>query len=189
MPFLIFETIIFMKTKIFNKRPIILFIIVSLVLSCNDPKGEKNFPIELCYQNPGLHVDLAVGLWASPLPMDYDDDGDLDLVISCTDVPFKGTYFFENKSGEMSASTLFAKPVKIGSGINNITISYVDGKPRVLGSGVEFHDFSRFVYDRAVGIANAEDILSLHPRKRFNHWKYVDYEGDGDLDIIVGIDD
>lgn len=145
--------------------------------------------IPLKYNYPGLEVDLAVGLWASPLPMDYDNDGDLDLIISCTDVPFKGTYFFENKSGEMSASTLFAKPVKIGSGINNITISYVDGKPRVLGSGVEFQEFSRFVYDRAVGIANAEDILSLHPRKRFNHWKYVDYEGDGDQDIIVGVDD
>ena len=30
----------------------------------------------LRYNNPGLEVDLGVGLWAWPLPMDYDDDGD-----------------------------------------------------------------------------------------------------------------
>ena len=33
----------------------------------------------LCYNNPGLKVDLGVGLWAWPLPMDFDRDGDLDL--------------------------------------------------------------------------------------------------------------
>ncbi|MFH1884232.1 MAG: hypothetical protein ABIL62_16160 [Planctomycetota bacterium] len=27
------------------------------------------------YNNPGLIVDLGVGLWAWPLPMDYDSDG------------------------------------------------------------------------------------------------------------------
>ena len=31
-------------------------------------------PLE--YNNPGLVVDLGVGLWAWPLPMDYDGDGD-----------------------------------------------------------------------------------------------------------------
>ena len=35
----------------------------------------------LCYNNPGLKVDLGVGLWAWPLPMDFDRDGDLDLVV------------------------------------------------------------------------------------------------------------
>ncbi|MBT6641696.1 MAG: hypothetical protein HOB45_01025, partial [Planctomycetaceae bacterium] len=32
----------------------------------------------LKYNNPGLVVDLGVGLWAWPLPMEYDGDGDLD---------------------------------------------------------------------------------------------------------------
>ena len=31
------------------------------------------------YQNPGLKVDLAVGLWGNPLPTDFDHDGDTDL--------------------------------------------------------------------------------------------------------------
>ena len=43
------------------------------------------------YNNPGLVVDLGVILWAWPLPMDYD--GDLDLLVSCPDKPFGGTFF------------------------------------------------------------------------------------------------
>jgi hypothetical protein len=31
--------------------------------------------------------------------MDYDHDGDLDLVVSCPDVPSRGTYLFENPGG------------------------------------------------------------------------------------------
>ncbi|HWS01108.1 MAG TPA: VCBS repeat-containing protein, partial [Prolixibacteraceae bacterium] len=146
-------------------------------------------PFRLKYQNSDMKVDLAVGLWSSPLPLDFDNDGDLDLVISCTDVPFNGTWFFENMSGEMSSATLFSKPVKIGQGITNVTVSYVDGKPRILGSALEYTDFAKYVYGRPVGIFNAAEILSQHPRKRFNHWKYVDFENDGDLDLIVGIDD
>lgn len=53
------------------------------------------------YNNPGLKVDLGVGLWAWPLPMDFGGDGDLDLVVSCEDVPYNGTYVFENTSGNV----------------------------------------------------------------------------------------
>lgn len=158
-------------------------------LSAQQTDYKSNTVIQLQYLNPDLQVDLAVGLWASPIPLDFDKDGDMDLVISCTDLPYKGTYFFENINGEMSSNTVFRKPVKIGPGVNNVTVSYIEGKARILGTGVEYLDFLRFVYDKPIGISNAEEILSLHPKKRFNHWKYVDYENDGDLDLIVGIDD
>lgn len=158
-------------------------------LSAQQIENNSKNLVRLQYNNTNLQVDLAVGLWASPLPMDFDNDGDLDLVISCTDKPFNGTYFFENINGEMSANTVFRKPIKIGQGVNNVTVSYVDGKARVLGSGLEFTDFIKSSYDKPVGISNAQEILSLYPRKRFNHWKYVDYDYDGDLDLIVGIDD
>ena len=54
----------------------------------------------LKYNNPNLVVDLGVGLWAWPLPMDFDGDGDHDLLVSCHDVPYNGTYFFENPGGD-----------------------------------------------------------------------------------------
>lgn len=47
----------------------------------------------LSYNNPGLTVDLGVGLWAWPLPMDFDGDGRLDLVVNCPDKPSNGTTF------------------------------------------------------------------------------------------------
>jgi hypothetical protein len=49
----------------------------------------------LKYNHPGLTVDLGVGLWAFPLPMDLNGDGVLDLAVSCPDKPYNGTYFFE----------------------------------------------------------------------------------------------
>ena len=165
------------------------FIAFYIELSAQQIENNSNNLIRLQQNNKNLLVDLAVGLWASPLPMDFDNDGDLDLVISCTDVPFNGSYFFENINGEMSASTVFSKPVKIGAGINNVTISYVQGKARILGQGIEFTDFNKSAYNKPIGISNAQEILSLFPRKRFNYWKYVDYDNDGDLDLIVGIDD
>ena len=53
----------------------------------------------LLHNNPSLVTDLGVGLWAWPLPMDFDNDGDFDLVVSCHDKPYNGTYLFENESG------------------------------------------------------------------------------------------
>ena len=58
------------------------------------------------YNNPGLVVDLAVGLWAWPLPMDFNGDGNLDLVVSCPDKPFNGLYFFENAAGDTAKTPL-----------------------------------------------------------------------------------
>ncbi len=46
-----------------------------------------------------LVVDLQVGLWAQPLPMDWDGDGDLDMVAATSGMPSNGVWFFENVSG------------------------------------------------------------------------------------------
>ena len=70
----------------------------------------------LKYNHPGLMVDLGVGLWAWPLPMDFNDNGLTDLLVVCTDMPSNGVYFFEN-SGRLDGDSglpVFKPAVRLG---------------------------------------------------------------------------
>ncbi len=145
------------------------------------------------YNNPALVVDLGVGLWAWPLPMDWDRDGDYDLIVSCPDKPYNGTYFFENTSGDVKLP-VFKPGVKVGQGMNNVQVSHVDGLPRVLQSSHEFFGFlgNRFgseIPSERKPVYREDKIHEAKGRDRFNVWSYVDYDGDGTQDIMVGADD
>ena len=130
-------------------------------------------------------VDLGVGLWAWPLPMDHDGDGDMDLVVSCPDGPYNGTYLFENPGG--STMPVFRRARRIGPGLRNLRVSHVRGSVRVLEPGHEYVDFlSKGLAERR----KIHDPAKIHPGKlRANQWHYVDWEGDGDLDLLVGVGD
>ncbi|MEZ5325144.1 MAG: exo-alpha-sialidase [Verrucomicrobiales bacterium] len=142
----------------------------------------------LKFNEPGLVVDLGVGLWAWPLPMDYDDDGDYDLIVSCPDKPTNGFYFFENPSQDAAVKMPVFKPaVYLGETGHNAQVSYVDGQPRVLRENFEYVDFKRNGFKKRVKIY---DDANIHPGKtRAKMWRYVDWEGDGDQDLMVGIGD
>ena len=143
----------------------------------------------LKYNNPGLVVDLGVGLWAWPLPMDYDGDGDLDLVVSGPDKPTNGLYYFENPTQDPSAKMPVFKPaVYLGPTGHNVQVSFVDGEPRVMRENYEYPNF------RETGVSKGGmkiyENSRFHPgNTRARMWRYVDYEGDGDQDLIVGIGD
>ncbi len=128
---------------------------------------------------------VGVGLWAWPMPLDWDRDGDLDLIVSCPDVPFRGTYVFENPGGEKLPR--FRPPVRVGPPLPNATLSYVEGEPRVLTPGFESVDF------RETGFTKKEKIYprtNIHgQRVRANQWRYVDFDGDRRLDLVVGVGD
>ncbi len=147
-------------------------------------------PLErLSYHHPGLVVDLGVGLWAWPLPMDFDGDGDLDLVVNCPDKPSNGVYFFENATGDTAFNPLpvFKPGRRISTGLQNVQISSVDGQPRVLSAGMEYPDFLK------TGLANGRKLplsANIYPNKvRANLWRYADYDGDQQLDLIIGVGD
>ena len=146
------------------------------------PKFER-----LKYNNPDLVVDLGVGLWGWPLPMDYDNDGDYDLLVSCKDNPYNGIYFFENTTGD--AFPVFEPPVKLSAPIKNIQVSYVNKEPKFLIPGKELTDFKNSFTAKPKDLFPGDIFDNMHKKIRFNQWKYVDYENDGDLDIIVGIQD
>ena len=139
------------------------------------------------YNNPDAVADLGVGLWAWPLPMDYDEDGDMDLLVSTSDVPFNGLYFFENTSGE--AFPVFAPPVRLGAGIRNVQPSYVDGEPAMLVPGAVLDDFRNAHGEKETPLYPSDAATKNVTKNRFNQWKLVDFEGDGDQDILIGVDD
>ncbi len=143
----------------------------------------------LKYNHPGLAVDLGVGLWAFPLPMDFNGDGKLDLVVSCPDKPYNGTYVFENPGTDTArdAMPVFKPARRFSKGVQYAEVSFVDGKPRVLTPAMEFPDFL------GTGLGNGTKLplpVNVHPKKvRGNFWRYVDFDGDGKTDIVVGADD
>ncbi|WP_165233723.1 FG-GAP repeat domain-containing protein [Aquisphaera insulae] len=152
-------------------------------ISAAEPTLER-----LRYNHPGLVVDLGVGLWAWPLPMDYDGDGDLDLVVSCPDVPFNGIYLFENPGGDRK-QPVFRPPVRIAAGVTNVRPSYVGGGVRVLAPGKEFANFQSRRLEAQVSIYPETNLVGPGSRLRANQWQYSDYDGDGAIDLMVGVED
>jgi len=143
----------------------------------------------LPYNNPGLTVDLGVGLWADPLPMDFDGDGNLDLVVDCPDKPYNGVYFFRNATGDTALNPfpIFQRGRRISAGVQNVQVCYVDGKPVLLSPATEYPDFLKSGLDRPRKLPLPANIHSHMVRGNF--WKRVDFDGDGRLDLIVGVDD
>lgn len=140
------------------------------------------------YNNPGTTSFVGVGLWAWPLPMDFDGDGDMDLLVSCPDKPFNGLYFFENSSGE--DFPVFEPPVRLGDAISQVQVSHTSEGVKVMGSGTLLTNFTEQFGTEQQELFPAEEILKDFGKKpRFNQWKMADYDGDGDLDILVGVDD
>ncbi|MDZ4689232.1 MAG: VCBS repeat-containing protein [Planctomycetaceae bacterium] len=162
------------------------FLAIAMIVACTSSASALD---RLQYNHPGLVVDLGVGLWAWPLPMDWDGDGDLDLVVSCPDAPFNGTYFFENPAGKSEKRPVFKPPVKVGPALKNAQLSYVDGRPRVLTPGVEWTGFLGGEFKDSQKIYPKTSVNAGDKKIRANQWRYVDFDHDGALDLVVGLED
>ena len=151
---------------------------------------QPSAPLErLKFNHPGLVVDLGVGLWAFPLPMDFHGTGHFDMVVDCPDKPSNGVYVFANPGIDTARNPLpvFKPGRRIGKGLQMAQVSFVDGKPRVLTPGMEYPQFLQSGLEAGVKLPLPANAHSTAVRGNF--WKYVDYDGDGRTDIVVGSDD
>jgi predicted neuraminidase len=148
----------------------------------------------LPYNHPGLEVDLGVGLWAYPLPLDYDQDGDMDLLVACPDKPSNGIYFFENPSSDPENPMPVFKPgVRLGNGEHYMMLSMLGDEPVILAPQREFRrdpQTGQFDFKKPRQLnAPKNPHAQASGRIRANMWRYVDYDGDGDHDLVMGIGD
>ena len=139
---------------------------------------------QLKYNHPGLVVDLGVGLWAQPLPMDFDGDGDNDLLVATADAPYNGIYFFENAEGR-SKLPVFKPGVRLDRAMHNITCSYVGDALVVQTPGKVYPDFPTSLFAKPEAIPYKP---TFH-QGRAKQWKRCDYDGDGVVDLVVGVSD
>ncbi|MDR0901751.1 MAG: VCBS repeat-containing protein [Opitutaceae bacterium] len=153
--------------------------------------------VRLAHNNPSAIVDLGVGLWAWPVVCDRNNDGLPDLVVADGSTPNRGTYYFEN-TGRKDAATgmeIFKKAVYLGPGRNDVTPSPMpDGSVRVTAANYEYPDFLK------TGVSTkgktrkklpftAREIHKTSGRVRGEQWSYVDFDGDGKLDLVLGVGD
>lgn len=129
---------------------------------------------------------LKVGLWAFPMAMDFDRDGVNDLVVSCPDTQWAGTFFFAG-----TRDGVFKPPVRIDSEWRwNVSVSHVDGEPIVMLPDRSYWDFrGRGGYDAYENVTlmpelRAEGFKSSWSRSRGLVWRYADVDGDGIADRI-----
>lgn len=174
----------------------LMILVMTFPLAAEEPAPRPELT-QLPFNNPGLAVDLGVGLWAWPVVCDADGDGDYDLIVSCPDKPSNGIWYFENTSGDTAKDKfpVFKAPRKLSDTVHYIMPSYVDGKLRVLSPGFEYLDFAQSGTKQKVSLPISPKFYSpignqpRGPKVRHNQWRYVDFDGDGVLDLVVGIED
>lgn len=172
--------------------PLGTFFFLSASAADSKQGGQPERFVTLSQNNPDISVDLGVGLWGWPIPYDRNGDGHPDLYVVSGGLP-KQTFYFENTGSNdpETGAPLFKVGEIISEGRNDITPSYLpDGTLRVLSPGFEHPDFLETGLKERVALpVDPKSIHQTSGRIRDNQWSYVDYDGNGVLDLIVGLGD
>ena len=133
----------------------------------------------------GVRGRVAVGLQPRPAALDTDGDGDMDLVISCPDRPYNGTYLFTNIGS--NADPLYDRAEWLGPGQKELTAADFDGDGRLdlVTSGGYFSDFRQNRMARFVEVKLDRSYFI----GRDDMWQPFDWDGDGRIDLLTGISD
>lgn len=139
----------------------------------------------ITYGRAGVRNRLGVGLWAHPAPLDFDRDGDVDLIVGCPDHPYNGTYLFENIGS--NEKPLFDRAEWLGPGRKDLVAADFNGDSAldIVVSGGYYSNVRKNRLSRFVPVELKRD----HHIGRSDLWNPVDWDGDGKIDLITGFSD
>ena len=139
----------------------------------------------ITFGRAGVRGLLSVGLWAHPVAIDFDGDGNTDLIVGCPDHPYNGTYLFRNLG--TNEKPLFDSAEWLGPGQKDLVAADFngDGAIDLVVSGGYYSDVRKNRLSKFVKV-------NL-PRKywigRDDLWYPVDWDGDGKIDVLAGVSD
>lgn len=139
----------------------------------------------ITFGRAGVRGRVAVGLQPRPAALDADGDGDTDLVISCPDRPYNGTYLFLNIGS--NAAPLYDRALRLGPGLRELTAADFngDGAIDLVTTGGYYSDFRRHRLARFVEIK----LQRPYHIGRDDMWQPYDWDGDGRIDLLTGVSD
>jgi len=137
------------------------------------------------FGRPGVRAPLAVGLWGHPAAFDFDGDAKVDVIVSCPDRPFNGTYIFRNIG--TAGEPLFDRGEWLGRGHRDLVAADFDGDGAIdlVTSGGYYRDVRR---NRMADFVEVKLPRGYHAG-RDDLWYPVDWDGDGRIDVLAGVSD
>ncbi|HTM51018.1 MAG TPA: VCBS repeat-containing protein [Bryobacteraceae bacterium] len=137
------------------------------------------------YGRLGVRGKLAVGLWGHPVALDFDYDGNTDVIVSCPDRPYNGTYLFRNIG--TNAKPLFDRAEWLGRGHKDMVGADFngDGEIDLVVSGGYYSAVRK---NGMSGFVPVKLPRSYHVG-RDDLWYPVDWDRDGRIDILAGVSD
>lgn len=132
--------------------------------------------------NADFTVNLAAGYGVNPLPIDFDKDGDFDMVFSNLDVPHNGVYLATNNDGNKKMP-VFNSPQWLTKRVGVHKVSYINGKESITINNRKVLNFRESLFDKTQAIPGVS--LAGLPLDNNIQWVLVDLDGDGDEDIVI----
>jgi len=181
----------------------IILVLIFLTIGCTKnqdlQKNEKSLKglQKLSYNNPGLLVDLDAGFKSVPLPMDFDGDGDYDLLISESGAYIEaGIFYFENISGNVEMP-VFRRGMKVsyerrrlGADGVSFEVTTIDNQTHVITPDrvkeklLIYKNIPQNVFWDDNEIQLPEKAYEYLHHYKNTQWKMIDLDGDGIKDMV-----